>query len=62
MALITLNKPGRYGGSFVINTDDISSMYMDRGFSYCDYILSMKNGDKHVIDHESYNKIRNLVE
>lgn len=55
MALVKLTCSNR--SEVAINTDDISSLYEDRGFSYCDYIVKLKNGDAYSLDYESYNKL-----
>lgn len=37
-----------------INTDDISSAKLNPNSIRCTYIISMRNGDKHIIPHLEY--------
>jgi len=49
------------GREVVLNTDEISSCHVDGGFSYTDYIVTMRNGDKHYLHRDSYYKVLDLV-
>lgn len=60
MALVKLKCSNR--DEVVINTDDISNIYVDRGFSYVDYVVKMKTGDAFSLDYESYNKLLNAAQ
>lgn len=60
MALVKLTCSNR--SEVAINTDDISSLYVDRGYSYVDYVVKMKTGDAYSLDYESYNKLLNTAQ
>lgn len=62
MALLKLKLGGWRGGEVVINTDDISSMHIDAGYSYTDYLVIMKEGTTYAVDPDSYNKIKAFAE
>lgn len=60
MALIKLE--GKNRTEIVINTDDISSAYIDSGYGYTDYVLVMKAGTTFGISQESYYKLKRLAD
>lgn len=60
MALIKLICSNRR--EVAINTDEISSLYGDRGFSYCDYVVKLKNGDAFSLDYASYQRLMKTAE
>lgn len=60
MALVKLICSNRR--EVAINTDEISSLYEDRGFSYCDYVVKMKNGDAFSLDYASYQRLMKTAE
>ena len=46
----------------LVNTDDISSCHVEGGFSYTDYVLTLKNGTKYYLKRDSYYKVLELAE
>ena len=48
-------------GKIIVNVDEISSCYIEGGFSYTDYILILKNGTRYNLNAESYNKVTILI-
>ena len=48
-------------GEIIVNVDEISSCHIEGGYSYTDYILSLKNGTRYNLNTDSYNKITNLI-
>lgn len=60
MAFVKLTCGNR--SEIAINMDDISSIFENRGFSYCDYIVKLKNGDAYSLDYESYNKLLDMAQ
>lgn len=44
-----------------INTDEIVSCHIEGGFSYTDYIVTLKNGTRCYVDSSSYYKVLNLA-
>lgn len=61
MAFIKLERSSRYNENIIVNTDEVSTFYEDRYSSYTDYIVVMKNGEKHNITYESYKKLLNCL-
>lgn len=62
MALLKLELGGWRGGEVVINSDDISSMRIQCGYSYTDYLVTMKEGTTYSVSAKSYEKIKALAE
>lgn len=60
MALVKLICSNR--NEVAINTDEISSLYEDRGFSYCEYVVKLKNGDAFSLDYASYQRLMKTAE
>ena len=59
MALLRLK--GRRGDDIIVNSDEISSIHEEGGFSYRDYVLILKNGTRYLLNYDSYSKIFNLI-
>lgn len=57
---ISLQTQGRHS-EIMVNVDEISSCYIEGGFSYTDYMLILKNGTRYNLNAESYNKVMNLI-
>ena len=60
MAFLKLKMAGRWNDSVTVNTEDISSFYEDRGASYTDYYVVMRNGNRFRINYESYKILDDL--
>lgn len=60
MALVKIE--GKNRTEIVVNTEDISSVYIDSGYSYTDYVLVMRAGTTFGISQESYYKLKKLAE
>lgn len=60
MALVKIE--GKNRTEIVVNTEDISSVYIDSGYSYTDYVLVMRAGTAFGISQESYYKLKKLAE